>query len=190
MRLWELAYACVLVPRSTSIRLVCCAARWTTRDVLSQLSKIELCSSELRAGFVAASCVAASCGTASFATRATAHPDLGSKVRVIRYFILLLSARSRLYRRRSLQDLVNNTEYYFSAFVEIYKMFILLHRSNLSNLANFRQTFWWFLAQFTQTLGFFIKFVVALTDFDKMFSEFSRNNQILKENFEKYRIKL
>ena len=48
------------------------------------------------------------------------------------YFIFVLRARSGLYRRRSLQV---NTSTNFWAFFEIYKMCILLHRSNLSNLA-------------------------------------------------------
>ena len=55
------------------------------------------------------------------------------EVQVIRYFIHLHRARPRLYRRRSLQVRIH-----ISAFFEIYKMCILLHRSNLSNLAHFR----------------------------------------------------
>ena len=41
-----------------------------------------------------------------------------------------------------------------SAFFEIYTMCILLHRSNPRKLANFRQHFWWFLWQVSQTCEF------------------------------------
>ena len=57
------------------------------------------------------------------------------------HFILVLRARSRLYWRRSLHM---NT--HCSTFFVIYKTCIFLHRFNLSNLANFRQHFWWFFS--------------------------------------------
>ena len=53
------------------------------------------------------------------------------KYKVIRYFIHLLPAD----RRRSWQANIH-----CSAFFEIYKICIILHRSNLRNLANVRQT--------------------------------------------------
>ena len=59
--------------------------------------------------------------------------------RTLRRHITLSDARSRLYRRRSLQ--VNR---HFSAFFKIYKIFTILRRSNLKilqNSAKFRQTF-------------------------------------------------
>ena len=45
-------------------------------------------------------------------------------------------SRSRLYRRQNLQV---NTRW--KALAEIYKMYMLLHRSDLTILENFRQTF-------------------------------------------------
>ena len=57
------------------------------------------------------------------------------KCNYLRYLILLYRAHSRLYRRRSLEVI---TSIHFSAFLETYKMCILLHRSNFSNLATFR----------------------------------------------------
>ena len=74
--------------------------------------------------------------TAGSSAAATWRSTRGSRydVDVVRYFILLHRARSRLYRRRSLE-----VDTYFSAFFDIYKMCILLHRCSLSNLSNFCQ---------------------------------------------------
>ena len=51
-------------------------------------------------------------------------------------------------------------------------MCILLHRSNLSNLAHFRHKIVDdFLAQISEFLGFLLKFAVFRTYFDEIFSE-------------------
>ena len=48
------------------------------------------------------------------------------------------------------------SKYSFSAFFEIYKMCILLHRSNLSDLTKFRQIVWCFFSTHFEKKGFLI----------------------------------
>ena len=57
--------------------------------------------------------------------------------------IKLYKARSLLYRRQILQENIR-----WKALDEIYKIYMLLHRSDLNISENFRQTFSHFLAKF------------------------------------------
>ena len=58
----------------------------------------------------------------------------------------LYRARSLLYRRQILQVNIR-----WKALDEIYKIYMLLHRSDLNISENFRQTFSHFLAEFVQS---------------------------------------
>ena len=75
-------------------------------------------------------------------------------------------SRSRLYRRQFLQ--VNMR---WKAFDEIYKIYMLLHRSDLNILENFRQTFSHISAEIFQNLIIFIEFC---SDFNQILSELHR----------------
>ena len=79
----------------------------------------------------------------------------------------LWRAFSRLYQRRFLRP---NT--HFSAFFEIYKIGIPLHRLNVKISAKFRKTFSHFFVNFLKNRYFQIVFVDFFTDFDEIFSEF------------------
>ena len=76
-------------------------------------------------------------------------------------------ARSRLYRSRFLRL---NT--HFSAFFEIYKIDIPLHRLKVKISAKFRKTSSHFFVNFLKNRYFQIVFVDFFTDFDEIFSEF------------------
>ena len=90
--------------------------------------------------------------------------------------IKLYRAGSRLCRRQILQENIR-----WKALDEIYKIYMLLHRSDLNILANFRQTFSHVSAIFFAKLRHFRKnFVKMYSDFDENLSEFRQ--QILKPN--------
>ena len=79
-------------------------------------------------------------------------------------------------------------KYFFlkSAFFQIYKMCILLHRSNLSNFANFRQHFWWFFRHISQHFG-----ISCVSPHICCFSNiFWWHLRRVLRNFETFRIKL
>ena len=90
--------------------------------------------------------------------------------------IKFYKARSLLYRRQILQENIR-----WKALDEIYKIYMLLHRSGLNISENFRQTFSHFLAHFVKMFYFGILFIDFCSDFDKHFSEF---RQIFVENVE------
>ena len=75
----------------------------------------------------------------------------------------LYRARSLLYRRQILQQNMR-----WKALDEIYKIYMLLHRSDLNISENVRQCFRIFLAQFCKN-RFFID---ICSDFDEILSEF------------------
>ena len=87
----------------------------------------------------------------------------------------LYKSRSLLYRRQILQE-----NFRWKALDEIYKIYMLLHRSDLHISENFRQTFSHFLnlflakfkfAKFTHFRKMFIDFC---SEFDELLSEFRR----------------
>ena len=89
--------------------------------------------------------------------------------------IKLYKARSLLYRRQNLQENIS-----WKALAEIYKIYMLLHRSDLNISSNYRQTFHIF-RQILQNNYFiiFIHFRMIFTDIcldvDEVFlSEFRR----------------
>ena len=84
--------------------------------------------------------------------------------------ITLSEARSRLYQRRFSRP---NT--HFSAFFEIYKNIIPLHRSKFNNLANSRRTVFAIFKNSSKILIFFTISIEFYTDFDENFSEFRKN---------------
>ena len=65
------------------------------------------------------------------------------------------SARSLLYRRQILQENIR-----WKALDEIYKIYMLLHRSDLNISETFRQTSFAFYGKFLQEFGFFELFLV------------------------------
>ena len=79
----------------------------------------------------------------------------------------LWRARSLLYQRRFLRP---NT--HFSAFFEIYKIDIPLHRLNVKISAKFCKTFSHFFVNFLKNRYFRVVFVDFFTDFDEIFPEF------------------
>ena len=85
--------------------------------------------------------------------------------------IKLYEARSRLYRRQILQEKTIR----WKALDEIYKIYMLLHRSDLNVSENFRQTFSHFFQFFGKELQFVIFelfFIDFSSNFDEMLSEF------------------
>ena len=68
--------------------------------------------------------------------------------------IKLYRARSLLYRRQILQENIR-----WKALDEIYKIYMLLHRSDLDVSENFRQTLSHFLANFCKIRYFLILFI-------------------------------
>ena len=93
--------------------------------------------------------------------------------------IKLYKARSLLYRRQILQENIR-----WKALDEIYKIYMLLHRSDLNISENFRQTFSNFLAKFCKIRYFRILFIDFCADFDEILSEFRRNFADIVENIE------
>ena len=89
--------------------------------------------------------------------------------------IKLQRARYLLYRRQVLQENIR-----WKALAEIYKICMLLHRSDLNISAKFRQFFFAFFGKILQNLIIFIEFCSDL--YEKM-SEF-RLKQIFVENVE------
>ena len=74
--------------------------------------------------------------------------------------IKLYGARSRLYRRQILQVNIR-----WKALDEIYKIYMLLHRSDLNISENFRQTFSHFSAKILQKIVIFEFFSLILLKF-------------------------
>ena len=81
-------------------------------------------------------------------------------------------ARSLLHRRQILQEKIR---IHWKALDEIYKIYMLLHRSDLNISENFRQIVSHFLAKFCKN-SFFFKIVFGdfCSDFDENLSEFRR----------------
>ena len=83
--------------------------------------------------------------------------------------IKLSRARSLLYRRQILQENMR-----WKARDEIYKICMLLHRSDLNILAKFRQTFSHFFDKFVKIHHFRLIFIKICSDFDENLSEFHK----------------
>ena len=104
-----------------------------------------------------------------------ARPGLSWKVRyrTLSWFLSqmtkLYRARSLLYRRQVLQENIR-----WKALLEIYKICMLLHRSDLNISQNFRQKFSHFLVKFAKFRYFWILFTDFCSDFDEILSEFRR----------------
>ena len=81
----------------------------------------------------------------------------------------LYRARSLLYRRQILQENIR-----WKALDEIYKIYMLLHRSDLNISEKIRQTFSHFQQNFTKIRYFRIIFIKFCSDFDEILSEFRR----------------
>ena len=62
----------------------------------------------------------------------------------------------------------------WKALDEIYKIYMLLHRSDLNISESFRQIFSYFLAKFAKIHYFWILFTDFCSDFDEILSEFRR----------------
>ena len=90
----------------------------------------------------------------------------------------LYRARSLLYRRQILQENIR-----WKALDEIYKIYMLLHRSDLNISENFRQTFSHFLATFAKILFFlFIDFCSDVDEICRIFADILEND----ENFRNF----
>ena len=104
-------------------------------------------------------------------------PGLSWKVRcrtLLWFFSQMIKhyeARSLLYRRQILQENIR-----WKALGEIYKIYMLLHRSDLNISEFFRQTFSHFLAKFrfAKMRYCFILFIDFCSDVDEILSEFRR----------------
>ena len=87
--------------------------------------------------------------------------------------IILYKARSLLYRRQILQENIR-----WKALDEIYKIYMLMHRSDLNISENFRQTFSHFSANFGKLISKFTHFrkkiIDFCQDFDEILSEFRK----------------
>ena len=96
--------------------------------------------------------------------------------------IKIYEARSLLYRRQNLQENIR-----WKALDEIYKIYMLLHRSDLNISAKLCQTFFAFSARFSKEDAIFQHFFGRMrlkkhstffiefrADFDEIFSEFRR----------------
>ena len=79
---------------------------------------------------------------------------------------LFRTARSRLYRSQTLQVNIR-----WKALDEIYKIYMLLHRSDLNISANFHRFFGVFKIRHTKKFEFFSNFVVIFTDFHEICSD-------------------
>ena len=87
----------------------------------------------------------------------------------------LYRARSLLYRRQILQENIR-----WKALDEIYKTYMLLHRSDLNISKKFRQTFSHFLAKLCKARFLKILFI----DFAQILMKFRRNFADILENVE------
>ena len=88
----------------------------------------------------------------------------------------LYRARSLLYRRQILQENIR-----WKALDEIYKIYMLLHRSDLNSSENFRQTFFaFFLANFVIFRFFSLIFAQILIKCCRNFADISENVEIFK----------
>ena len=84
--------------------------------------------------------------------------------------IKLYKARSLLYRRQILQENIR-----WKALDEIYKIYMLLHRSDLNISEKIRQTFSQFSAFFFAKIRHFrTLFIEFCSDFDEILSELRR----------------
>ena len=83
--------------------------------------------------------------------------------------IKVYKPRSLLYRRQILQENIR-----WKALDEIYKIYMLLHCSDLNISEKIRQIFSHFLAIFFKIRYFFILFTDFRSDFDEILSEFRR----------------
>ena len=89
--------------------------------------------------------------------------------------IKLYEARSLLYRRQSLQENIR-----WKALDEIYKIYMLLHRSDLNISEKFRQTFFFvkFFHNFRQNFAIVTHFRKVIfefcSEFDDILSEFHK----------------
>ena len=90
----------------------------------------------------------------------------------------LYRARSLLYRRQILQVNIR-----WKALYEIYKIYVLLHRSDLNISENFRQTYSYFSAKFS-ILQKFVIFEFFLVIFAQILMKFYRNFANVLENVE------
>ena len=79
----------------------------------------------------------------------------------------LYEARSLLYRRQIFQENIR-----WKALDEIYKIYMLLHRSDLNISETFCQTFSHFWQKFAKNRYFWILFTDFCSDFDEIWSEF------------------
>ena len=96
--------------------------------------------------------------------------------------IKLYKGRSPLYRRQILQENIR-----WKALVEIYKIYMLLHRSDLNISEHFRQTFPHFSANFYKSHVLKILFIDCRSDFDEILLEFRRYFKNV-EHFRKFLI--
>ena len=91
----------------------------------------------------------------------------------------LYRARSLLYRRQILQENIR-----WKALDEIYKIYMLLHRSDLNISENFRQTFSHFSMFFLQNFAKFRFFEIFSLIFAQILMKFCRNFADNLENVE------
>ena len=91
----------------------------------------------------------------------------------------LYRARSLLYRRQILQENIR-----WKALDEIYKIYMLLHRSDLNISEIFRQTFSHFFGKNCKNSFFKNLIIEFCSDFDEILSEFRRNFVDILENVE------
>ena len=91
-------------------------------------------------------------------------------------------ARSLLYRRQILQENIR-----WKAHDEIYKIYMLLHRSELNISEKYRQTFFAFFSNFfvNHVTHFRKLFIEFCTEFDEILSEFRKYFLSIFENVEK-----
>ena len=83
--------------------------------------------------------------------------------------IKLYKAPSLLYRRQILQENIR-----WKALDEIYKIYMLLQRSDLNISENFLQTFSHFSANFAKFTHFRKLFIEFCSEFDEILSEFRK----------------
>ena len=69
----------------------------------------------------------------------------------------------------------------WKALDEIYKIYLLLHRSDLNISEKNRQTFSHFSANFAKSIHFREVFIEFCSDFDELLSEFERISQIFSK---------
>ena len=83
--------------------------------------------------------------------------------------IKLYEARSLLYRRQFLQENIR-----WKALDEIYKIYMLLQRSDLNISENLRQTFSHFSAKCCKIINFRKKIIEFCSECDEILSEFRK----------------